>query len=291
MMTQSCAFLTIADLGDFVSDDELAAELLRERGWRLEFLPWDQPAVWSRYDMVVIRTTWDYHERPRQFLETLAAIEHSGARLCNSLELVRWNLDKGYLADLAGRGVPIVPTAYEPNLSGPETLAAYFDAFDTPEIILKPPVNVNAFDTFRVAAGELAALWPRLRQVFGKRPFLVQPFMPHIQSEGEYSLIYFHGVFSHAILKRPAAGDFRVQEEHGGIITAVSPAEALRQAGRRALAALFETPLYARVDLVRHSGDDFRVMELELIEPSLYLRMDSGAPGRFADALAAELQS
>ena len=121
-------------------------------------------------------------------------------------------------------------------------------------------------------------MWPELRAVFNQRPYLAQPFMPHIRSEGEYSLIYFHGRYSHAILKTPAPGDFRVQEEYGGIITAVSPPTGLLLAGGRALAALDETPLYARVDLVRNDADDFLIMEFELIEPSLYLRMDPAAP-------------
>jgi glutathione synthase/RimK-type ligase-like ATP-grasp enzyme len=114
---------------------------------------------------------------------------------------------------------------------------------------------------------------------------MAQPFMPHIRSEGEYSLIYLNGAFSHAILKIPAAGDFRVQEEHGGLITAVEAGEALRRVGRRALHTLDETPLYARVDIVRHNAGDFRIMEFELIEPSLYLRMHPYAPRRLARAL------
>ena len=288
MNTPSCAFLTIADMGDFVSDDELAATLLRERGWRVDLLPWDRPTDWSGYDLVVIRTTWDYHERPSRFLNMLGEIEQSGTTLHNPLSLVRWNLDKRYLRDLDAGGVPIVPTTFADRLAGRDELLAHFPNFDTEEIILKPPVNVNAFDTYHVTLAEVESLLPQLEAVFGKRPYMAQPFMPSIKSEGEFSLIYFNGAFSHAILKKPAGGDFRVQEEHGGIISAVTSEEALLKAGRRALDALEEMPLYARVDLVRHKEDDFRVMEFELIEPSLYLRMDPGAPKRFADALTAE---
>ena len=285
----TCAFLTIADLSDFVSDDDLAVDLLRESGWRLDLVPWDQPADWSRYDLVVIRTTWDYHERPSEFLDTLHEIEQSSARLLNSLALVRWNLDKRYLLHLEQKQVPIVPTRYSTRLNDFEELASHFTAFDTQELILKPPVNVNAFNTFRLHRAGLEAHWQRLKEQFGASPYLAQPFMPRILNEGEYSLIYFNGRFSHAILKTPAAGDFRVQEEHGGVITPVEANEGLRRVGRRALAALDEIPLYARVDLVRHTGDDFRIMEYELIEPSLYLRMHPDAPRRFADALQTAL--
>lgn len=284
----TCAFLTIADMGDYVSDDELAAALLRERGWRVDNVPWTVHADWSAYDLVIIRTTWDYHNQPARFLETVAEIARSETTLLNSFSLIRWNLDKRYLHDLALRDVPIVPTSFEECLSGREALVGHFLAYDTEEIILKPLISANAGNTFRVPRAELESFLPGLQAVFGARPYMAQPFMPSIRSEGEYSLIYFNGVFSHAILKTPANGDFRVQEEHGGLITAVSAEERLLAAGQRALDALDEQPLYARVDLVRHD-EEFLLMEYELIEPSLYLRMDPAAPARFADALAVHI--
>ena len=279
-----CAFLTMADMGDFVNDDTPAVTLLREQGWHVDCLPWDQQVDWAGYDVVVIRSTWDYHERPSHFLSVLAEIDRSDTRLYNPISLVRWNLDKSYLRDLQNRGVPIVPTLYSEHLSSSEALLDHFDAFDSEELILKPPVNVNAFNTFRVPKPEYEALLPELLAVFGARPYMVQPFMPAIISEGEYSLIYLNGRFSHAILKTPHNDDFRVQEEHGGIIRAVKAEERLLDSGRRAIEAVPGKPLYARIDMVR-GGGDFLLMELELIEPSLYLRMDPDAPKRFADAL------
>jgi glutathione synthase/RimK-type ligase-like ATP-grasp enzyme len=285
-----CAFLTMADMGNFVSDDALAVMLLRKQGWHVDSLPWDQPAHWADYDVVVIRSTWDYHERPSHFLAVLAEIEESGTRLFNPLPLVRWNLDKHYLRDLQSWGVPIVPTIYADCLASSQDLVAHFQTFDAEELILKPPVNVNAFNTFRVSQTTYEILLPDLLAVFGERPYMAQPFLPAISTEGEYSLIYLNGRFSHAILKTPAGGDFRVQEEHGGLITAVSAEDNLLAAGRRAIQALYPTPLYARVDFVR-SASDFLIMELELIEPSLYLRMHPAAPQRFVDALAAGLHT
>ena len=285
----SCAFLTIADMGDYVSDDELAASVLRDRGWRVAFLPWDEAADWSLFDLVVIRTTWDYQDRPAQFQDVLAQIERSPAALHNALPLVRWNLDKGYLEELAQKGVPIVPTRFGGALDGREALQAHFRDLATEEIILKPLISASAYDTFHLSRAQLEAFLPRLTAVFGARPYLAQPFMPQIKREGEFSLIYLNGAYSHTVLKTPQEGDFRVQEEYGGRITAVTPERALLRAGQRAMDALDEPPLYARVDLVRHAADDFRIMEFELIEPSLYLRMDAGAPARFADALTAVL--
>jgi hypothetical protein len=283
----TCAFLTITDMSEFVSDDALGAERLRQRGWAVEFVPWDTAQDWSRFDLVVIRSTWDYFERPQPFLAALAAIERSASTLLNSLNLVRWNLNKRYLADLDAAGAPVVPTRFAARLEAAEDLAGHFAAFDREAVILKPLISANAFDTFLVPRAQVDSFVPRLLPVFGDRPYMAQPFMPHVLSEGEYSLIYFNGALSHAILKTPAPGDFRVQEEHGGQITAVSPSASLRSAGQRALESLDETPLYARVDLVRDAHEDFLIMEFELIEPSLYLRMDPAAPDRFADALAA----
>jgi hypothetical protein len=284
------AFLTIADLSDFVSDDELAMELLRERGWRVEHVPWNEDRDWSQFDLAVIRTTWNYQQNPALFLRTLGEIERSGARLINSLSLVRWNLNKRYLGELDTKGVPIVPTEFGERLNGRDSLVNHFLKFDTDELILKPLISANAEHTFRIPRAEYESFLPGLTAVFENRPYLAQPFMPRIRDEGEFSLIYFNGRFSHAILKTPASGDFRVQEEHGGVITAVTPEDALLEAGQRAMEAVEELPLYGRVDLVR-DGDIFRVMELEFIEPSLYLRMDSEAPQRFVDALTAVVNS
>ncbi len=286
----SCAFLSMADMGGFVSDDELAVALLRERGWRAVTLPWDHPADWSFFDLVVIRSTWDYQQRPQHFLETLEAIDRSSASLQNPLPLVRWNMGKRYLQDLENKGAPVVPTAFAASFTGREALAHYFRVFSAGEIILKPLISANADNTFRISRLEIDLFLPRLETIFAGRPLLVQPFMPSIQVDGEYSLIYFNGKYSHAILKTPAPGDFRVQEEHGGIITAARPVKPLLEAGDRAMAALDPIPLYARVDLVRDDSGSFLIMELELIEPSLYLRMDPQAPNRFVDALSAVLK-
>jgi hypothetical protein len=119
---------------------------------------------------------------------------------------------------------------------------------------------------------------------------MIQPFEPAIVSEGEFSLLYFNGEFSHGILKVPKRGDFRVQEEHGSEIRSITPEPALLAAGNAAIRAIGKKLLYARADLVRH-GNEFRVMELELVEPALYLRMDPGAPDRFADAVIALIPS
>jgi len=280
-----CAFLTLAERGDFVIDDDLALEPLARRGWQVDTIPWNRPGVdWKRYELVAIRSTWDYQDHAEAFLATLAAIETSGSRLFNSAKIVRWNMRKTYLRDLDGHGVPIVPTLWRDRL-GARELLELFDATGSDEAVIKPIVSGNAQGAYRLDRKNAKARATEIEAYFANRPLMIQPFEPNIVDEGEYSLIYFNGSLSHSILKVPKDGDFRVQEEHGGDIRAIAADAALVAAGDAAMRAIGQRLLYGRVDLVR-SGNEFRVMELELIEPALYLRMDPGAPDRFADAVA-----
>lgn len=270
-------FLSMDDLGGYVADDDLAIEPLRQLDWHVETLSWRQTEQrWSDFAAVVIRTPWDYQKYPREFLTVLELIGYE-TRLLNPLSIVRWNLNKKYLRDLESRGSMVVPTLWDEEYS----LASYEqwpDRLGADEMIIKPTVSATAEHTYRLSGYD-----PTLEGVFADREFMVQPFIRAIVDEGEYSLFYFNGEYSHTILKAPKPADFRVQEEHGGIISEVEPEVGMLDAGVRALDAIGESLLYARVDLVRHEGA-FAVMELELIEPALYLRMNKGAPERFARA-------
>jgi hypothetical protein len=268
----------------FVIDDELAVLPLARRGVHVDTIPWDRPGVdWRRYTLVVIRSTWDYPQDAARFLAVLEHIEHAGVRLENGSEIVRWNMAKTYLRDLAARGVEIVPTFWRERLA-PGDLVPLFEELRSDEGVIKPVVGGNAQGAWRLDAGRARALAPEIEAYFRDRPLMMQPFERGIVEEGEYSMIYMSGHHSHSILKTPKRGDFRVQEEHGSEIRLVTPEAALLAAGDAALAAVGQKLLYARADLVR-SGDAFRVMELELVEPSLYLRIDPAAPDRFADAI------
>jgi len=296
-MQPICAFLTTDDLDGFFTYDRLTIPCFEELGWAVEEVSWREEARaavdWSRFAVVVIRTPWDYQADPEAFMAVLARID-AATRLENSLALCRWNLEKTYLRDLAARGVGIVPTVW--RAPGASLDAALFDelsALDGPapvdEVVVKPVVSANADRTHRLGRGDLrrsGAEWAAAEADLAGRAAMIQPFLPAIVSEGEYSLFAFDGALSHAVLKPPGPGDFRVQEEHGGRIRAVSPEPALVTAGETVLAALgalAETPLYARIDFVRHRGR-FLLMELELIEPSLYFPYDPESPRRFAEA-------
>ena len=273
------------NLSGFVSDDRLCYAPLADLGWEVVEVPWENEGTdWGQFASVLIRTPWNYQDHPEQFMARLAEIEASGILLENPLPLVRWNYRKTYLRDLREKGVSIVPTVWREagELRG---LDVFFDEFSCQELIVKPVVGANADHTFRLGRAQLPELQNRLKESFAGRAFMIQPFLPAVLAEGEFSVFYFGGQMSHAIVKIPKPGDFRVQEEHGGLICAIHAGQALRDAADQVFANITPVPLYGRVDLVRDPAGRFRLMELELIEPSLYLRMHPDAPKNFAEAL------
>jgi hypothetical protein len=278
-----CAFLSMDSLVGFECYDELLYEPLGRLGWVTEAISWRSTDVdWHDFDAVLIRSTWDYQLDLKGFLDVLQAIDRSSARLENPLDLVKWNVSKTYLRDLEARGVKIVPTLWRQGLCA-EQVVSFFAELDTGEIVIKPVVSANADDTFWLSRSGIDGFIPELVATFQERDCMVQPFMRGIVDEGEFSLFFFAGEYSHTILKTPQPLDFRVQEEHGGILKVVEPDSLLLARAKDTMKVLDPQPLYARVDLVR-VPDDFAVMELELIEPSLYFNMDPGSPERFAQA-------
>ncbi len=282
---RQCAFLTMDNTAGFVFDDDLAVAPLRSLGWEVSFVSWTDPAApWDRYEICIPRATWDYHHHLVQFLSVLETIEKSNAFLANSLSLIRWNARKTYLLDLSQRGIRIVPTVLGHSLNE-ASLSTLRTRLGADNIIVKPLVSANADFTFPLRPNGPQAVYDEAFASFGKQGFLAQRFIDSVVSEGEFSLFYFNGKYSHAILKTPKRGDFRVQEEHGGIIKAFEPGKALHQAGQKALDSLTEVPLYARADFVHDEEGELCLMEIELIEPALYFRMDPHSPTRFAEAV------
>jgi len=285
-----CAFLTMDDLTGYVSDDELTITHLQDMGWTVEMVSWRKDYNWSQFDVVVIRTTWDYQNDPDAFFAVLESIDRSNARLENSLELVRWNMQKTYLLDIASKGTAIVPTLWQDEAVDTKKIDSFFDRLDTEEIIIKPVIGASAGHAFRLPRSQSNAKIAVLEEIFGRRAYMVQPFMPKIIEEGEFSLIYFEGMHSHTILKTPKINDFRVQEEHGGNIRPVIAEPELLHSGQHVIDSLPQRPLYARADFVRTEQSTFALMELELIEPALYFRMDAESPMRFARALTTRIR-
>ncbi len=283
----SVALATYAEYPDLTPDDRILASALRRRG--LDPVPalWDDPARdWAAYAAVLPRSCWDYHQRADRFERWLDALERSGARVINPVPMLRWNMRKTYLEDLRARGVPVAETVWVPAGSH-TTLRAIADARGWGEMVVKPVVSASGYETWRVARADFAREGERFAAESAVRDLMVQPFLPGFTREGELSLTFLAGAYSHAVRKRPRPGEFRVHEEHGGSVTAAAaPPELVRLAADAVAAVPAPAPLYARVDTVAAEGRHV-VTELELIEPALYFGFGDGS----ADVLAAALEA
>ena len=280
------AFVTHAGLPGLAADDQLAVAELARRGAEVEPTVWDDPGVQgSGFDGVVLRSCWDYYLRLSSFLDWLARLEREGVPLWNPAAVVRANVDKGYLGKLAAAGVSVVPTV---QVEKGETadLLAILDERGWDEAVVKPAVSASAFRTWRTSRAEAQAQQASFDELLSLSSALIQPFLPEIQTRGEWSFIFLGGELSHAVLKRPQEGDFRVQEHLGGSSRPAVPSRELIGQARAVVEKIPRPWLYARVDGVE-SGEGFLLMELELTEPSLFLGTDPGAPARFAKAILA----
>ncbi len=272
------------DPGDYVMDYDVSFGPMAARGWHVETVVWRDPSiVWDDYDAVYICTPWDYWDDIELFMRVLETIDASSAQLLNPLSLVRWSMTKNYLRDLEERGAAIVPSIWFDHFEAAQ-IPQWFDELGTHPVVIKPVVGGNAQDIYVLTKPVAKETVSHLEETFTARPFFVQPFMDNVQREGEYSLFYFNGEYSHAILKTPARGDFRTQEEHGSEIRSVAATAKQKETAAQVLALVDPQPVYVRADFVRDAADNFLLMELEMVEPSLYLRTDEGAAARFAAA-------
>jgi glutathione synthase/RimK-type ligase-like ATP-grasp enzyme len=281
-------FVTCRAWPEISESDRLAQRALEARGATVAGRAWNGPgAAWGDFDAIVLRSNWDYHFEPDAFLDWLDRVERTGARIWNSPALVRWNLSKAYLLELAAAGVPTVPTVILEGETG-GGLEAVMAARGWRRIVLKPVVSASAHNTRLVSAATVDEAAAALASGGIRRPALVQPFVEEIQTRGEWSLVFIDGGLTHAVLKRPAAGEFRVQPRLGGTVLALALPDGARAVARAALAALPGAPLYARIDGVETAAG-FLIMEVEVNEPGLFFPHAPAAADRFAEALLRRL--
>jgi glutathione synthase/RimK-type ligase-like ATP-grasp enzyme len=266
------------------SDDRLLVEALAANGVDAEPAIWNDDAVnWEKYSAVVIRSTWDYHLYLDEFLAWLDRLESLEVKVFNAPSLVRWNTEKGYLRDLSDRGIAIVPTRWVER--GEKTsLAEILRETGWHDVVVKPAVSASAHRTWRMSADNVDEREEEFASMVDGGRVLVQPFLTAIQSEGEWSLLFYGDVYSHSVLKRPRHDDFRVQQAHGGTSSVLESSTDVVEQAHRVLEAAGQASLYTRVDGCVVDGR-FVLMELELIEPDLFLRAHPSAPTRLAEAL------
>jgi glutathione synthase/RimK-type ligase-like ATP-grasp enzyme len=233
----------------------------KAQGMSVHDVDWaDEMVNWSDFDAALIGTTWDYWDHWDTFLETLSNIE-AKIPLFNGAKLVRWNSHKGYLRDLEAKGARLIPTLWIDQVT-PQNAADAFDTLSSETLVFKRQVGAGADGQYRLRCGDDLPDMPN--------PMMVQPFLPKIVEEGEISFIFVDGEFSHALIKRAAKGDYRIQSTYGGTEEAITPSTEDLSDAKTILGALDVPPLYARVDMLRGEDGGLLLMEMELIEPYLY---------------------
>ncbi len=284
---KSVAFVTYKAQPGIAPDDRIVSEALRHRGVRVLPVVWNDPAAnWAQFHAIVIRSCWDYQYTPDLFVAWLDHLESLRVPVFNPLPVVRWNHDKHYLRDLEQRGIPIAPIFWcksGTSVSVQRVLAER----GWQKAVVKPTISGTSMNTWVVQRGDSADHDAQLAALLATRDMMIQQFVPEIL-EGEWSLAFFGGEFSHAAVKRAKPGDFRVQDEHGGTwAQRPAPREVIAQA-QHILQYVNSDLLYARVDGVLRDGQ-FILMELELIEPMLYFGENGAAADKFAEKLLARI--
>ncbi len=277
------ALVTSSALPDGTEDDRRLVPALASVGLDAAFAVWDRPGTaWSDFALVVLRSCWDYHRRAAEFAAWIASLERAGVTVANDPTTVRWNLDKRYLRDFERRGAAIPETAWL-DRGAADPLREIMGRRGWDRAVIKPAISAGADDTHLVWAGD-AEGERLLHAIIRRGDVLVQEFVPEISAFGEWSFVFFEGRYSHAVVKRAAKNEFRVQEEFGGSAAAAQPTTAVREEAERILGMSPSRLLYARVDAAIVHGR-LVLMELEAIEPSLFLSEEPDAAGRFASAI------
>jgi glutathione synthase/RimK-type ligase-like ATP-grasp enzyme len=278
------AFVTYEGLPELNADDRRAAVALEDLGLRAEAVRWDDPRVdWLGYGAVVLRSTWDYHRRIDEFHAWIDRMEAIGTRLWNPPRVLRWNADKRYLVRIAHPSLAPPPTAMLERGSV-VNLPALLRERGWSEAVLKPAISADGFSTEGTSLDRAASDQGVLDAMLGRGDVIVQRLVPEIRTNGEISMMFFSSVFSHAVSKRPQAGEFRVQERLGGKIARAYPPSGLVGHAHALLDGHAQGYLYARVDVVA-TAERFVLMELELLEPSLYLEHHPPSARAFALAI------
>lgn len=283
MPTLRIAFVTYTTKPDFAPDDLEVVHALNLRGVQVQAIPWDSNFTdWNSFDLVILRSCWNYHLHPKKFLSWLNDLQTNQVNLLNPVSTVRWNLHKKYLAELDRQGVRLPPTQWftkGDNVNLKELLQQ--EGWN--KVVVKPAISATAHNTFVVSIKDVAQHQPIMNHLLDQSDLLIQQFVPEIE-QGEYSLIFFHKKFSHAVLKKPKAGDFRVQHDFGGGYSSIEPTDKLIKQAVSILSHIMEPLLYARVDGVMVNGQ-FLLMELELIEPVLFFQQAPQAVVPFVDLI------
>ena len=287
MSASRVALVTYAGKPSLTADDQLFQTALQAEGIDARPVHWDAAQAWESFDAVVIRSPWDYYKRFDAYSGWLDRLEAVGARVFNPVALLLWNSSKTYLRQLDDAGILVPPTEWVTR-GNTVALAELMRRRHWDEVVVKPVMSATAYHTYRIGPVVSDNDQRTADELCAARDVMIQPYLAEVATAGELSLLFFDSRFSHAVLKRPKQGDFRVQSDFGGTVEpAVPSAQIVAEAGR-ALAAAPAATLYARVDGCVVGGH-FMLMELEVVEPCLFFEYDTAASSRLVTALKRQL--
>jgi hypothetical protein len=280
------ALLTCDKLPNCTSCDLELSKILKRHQIVASPAIWNDPKInWNNFDLIIIRSCWDYHLYPKEFTSWLHYIKQIKTPILNSIDTVLWNLNKTYLLELENKGVVIPKTVWVDSTTDQELHdILYHNHLD--EVVIKPTIAASAYGAWRTNLKRATVEQERFRQEVekDKNKVIIQKFLSEVCLEGEWSLIFFNSEFSHAVIKNPKIGDYRVQRGYGGVNTKAAPPKVVLDTAKHILNLCGKDSLYARVDGVLVDGI-FVLMELEMIEPCLFLEEDSSALQRFSNAI------
>ncbi|RZK39622.1 MAG: hypothetical protein EOO90_18050 [Pedobacter sp.] len=273
------------DSSNLTHEDDSLISYLQEKDFTIDKVIWnDAEVIWENYDLVVLKSPWDYFNLIDKFYAWLNDLQNRKITLLNPIEIVKWNANKNYLSDIDAQGLKIAPCLFLKTGEKVE-LEQYFKKLGVEKLIVKPVVSGGSKNTFKVTLTNLEEVNVKLNKLLENEEFIVQPFLEEVERNGEWSFIFFGGKFSHALIKKAKAGDFRVQHSHGGTIHPQTPSIELIETAKEYVDHFAKDCLYARVDGV-FVNDEFLLMELELIEPYLFLDTDSKSLENYHKALS-----
>ena len=265
-------------------EQELLKSAFESQGLKVDITYWDNPSYeWQQTKSVLFRTVWDYFERFDEFWDWLEQVK-TKTRLINSYELIKWNIDKHYLRDLKNSGIQVVPT-YFADRGNNISLQEIANLNDWEHIVIKPAISASAFNTYKITNDEIEQKEQLFHELLQTHDMLVQPFFPTISELGEASLMVFGGKFTHAILKKAKAGDFRVQDDFGGTVHDYNPTQEEIKFAEKVFQSCTSLPIYGRVDIVWDSNKHIYLSELEIIEPELWIRNRPESANKIAEAV------
>ena len=265
-------------------EQELLKSAFESQGLKVDITYWDNPSYeWQQTKSILFRTIWDYFERFDEFWEWLEQVK-TKTKLINSYELIKWNIDKHYLRDLKNNDIQVVPT-YFADRGNNISLQEIANLNDWKHIVIKPAISASAFNTYKITNDEIEQKEQLFHELLQTHDMLVQPFFPTISELGEASLMVFGGKFTHAILKKAKAGDFRVQDDFGGTVHDYNPTQEEIKFAEKVFQSCTSLPIYGRVDIVWDSNKHIYLSELEIIEPELWIRNRPESANKIAEAV------